>query len=181
MSRPSRVATIAVGYADGWLRSSGHRGSVGIAGQRAPVVGRISMDLITIDVTGIDPSPPRPGALVDLLDEAMASMTPPAPRGTIGYEMLTAIGRRHLRRLSQARCHGVSRRRSAALPGLSGRHRAAHHLHPRPPSAIAAAALIYPRLILRQMIDIGYYSLPVVGLTAIFTGMVLALQTYTGF
>src|SRR5579872_3908606 len=40
---------------------------------------------------------------------------------------------------------------------------------------------IYPRLILRQMVDIGYYSLPVVGLTAIFTGMVLALQTYTGF
>jgi len=40
---------------------------------------------------------------------------------------------------------------------------------------------LYPRLILRQMIEIGYYSLPVVGLTAIFTGMVLALQSYTGF
>jgi phospholipid/cholesterol/gamma-HCH transport system permease protein len=40
---------------------------------------------------------------------------------------------------------------------------------------------IYLRLIARQMIDIGYYSLPVVGLTALFTGMVLALQTYTGF
>jgi phospholipid/cholesterol/gamma-HCH transport system permease protein len=39
----------------------------------------------------------------------------------------------------------------------------------------------YPRLIVRQMIDVGYYSLPVVGLTAIFTGMVLALQSYTGF
>jgi len=39
----------------------------------------------------------------------------------------------------------------------------------------------YPRLIARQMIDIGYYSLPVVGLTALFTGMVLALQTHTGF
>jgi phospholipid/cholesterol/gamma-HCH transport system permease protein len=39
----------------------------------------------------------------------------------------------------------------------------------------------YPRLILRQMIEIGYYSLPVVGLTAIFTGMVLALQSFTGF
>jgi len=39
----------------------------------------------------------------------------------------------------------------------------------------------YPRLIGRQMIEIGYYSLPVVGLTAIFTGMVLALQSYTGF
>jgi len=40
---------------------------------------------------------------------------------------------------------------------------------------------LYPRLIVRQMVDIGYYSLPVVGLTAIFTGMVLALQSYTGF
>ncbi len=40
---------------------------------------------------------------------------------------------------------------------------------------------IYPRLIARQMMEIGYYSLPVVGLTAIFTGMVLALQSYTGF
>jgi phospholipid/cholesterol/gamma-HCH transport system permease protein len=39
----------------------------------------------------------------------------------------------------------------------------------------------YWRLVLRQMIDVGYYSLPVVGLTAVFTGMVLALQTYTGF
>jgi len=40
---------------------------------------------------------------------------------------------------------------------------------------------IYRRQILRQMLEIGYYSLPVVGLTAIFTGMVLALQSYTGF
>jgi phospholipid/cholesterol/gamma-HCH transport system permease protein len=39
----------------------------------------------------------------------------------------------------------------------------------------------YPRLIVRQMVEIGYYSLPVVGMTAVFTGMVLALQTYTGF
>lgn len=39
----------------------------------------------------------------------------------------------------------------------------------------------FPRLILRQFVDIGYYSLPVVGMTALFTGMVLALQSYTGF
>ena len=39
----------------------------------------------------------------------------------------------------------------------------------------------YPRLLLRQLVDIGYYSLPVVGMTALFTGMVLALQSYTGF
>lgn len=52
-------------------------------------------------------------------------------------------------------------------------------------AAIATSHIIrppfYPRIVLRQMIDIGYYSLPVVGLTALFTGMVLALQSYTGF
>ena len=49
--------------------------------------------------------------------------------------------------------------------------------------AIAAGVVgpWYPRLILRQMVEIGFYSLPVVGLTAIFSGMVLALQSYTGF
>jgi phospholipid/cholesterol/gamma-HCH transport system permease protein len=47
--------------------------------------------------------------------------------------------------------------------------------------AHGASGPYYPRMILRQMIDIGYYSLPVVGLTAIFTGMVLALQSHTGF
>ena len=45
----------------------------------------------------------------------------------------------------------------------------------------AATPPFFPRLLLRQLIDIGYYSLPVVGMTALFTGMVLALQSYTGF
>jgi phospholipid/cholesterol/gamma-HCH transport system permease protein len=47
--------------------------------------------------------------------------------------------------------------------------------------ALGVSGPFYPRAILRQMVDLGYYSLPVVGLTAIFTGMVLALQSYTGF
>jgi len=47
--------------------------------------------------------------------------------------------------------------------------------------AAAFAPPFYPRLILRQIVYIGYFSLPVVGLTALFTGMVLALQSYTGF
>ncbi len=46
---------------------------------------------------------------------------------------------------------------------------------------LASRPPYYPRLVLRQMIEIGFYSLPVVGMTAIFTGMVLALQSYTGF
>jgi len=45
----------------------------------------------------------------------------------------------------------------------------------------ATRPTLYPRLILKQMIEIGYFSLPVVGLTAVFAGMVLALQSYTGF
>ncbi len=47
--------------------------------------------------------------------------------------------------------------------------------------AIGLTPPYYPRLILRQIVYIGYFSLPVVGLTALFTGMVLALQSYTGF
>ena len=47
--------------------------------------------------------------------------------------------------------------------------------------AAAFSPPYYPRLMLRQLVEIGYFSLPVVGLTAIFTGMVLALQSYTGF
>ncbi|HXQ50948.1 MAG TPA: alanine racemase [Stellaceae bacterium] len=97
MAGAGRIATIAVGYADGWLRSSSHRGSAGIAGQRIPVVGRISMDLMTLDVTGIDPDAARPGALVDLLDDHWGVDDAAASAGTIGYEILTSIGRRALR------------------------------------------------------------------------------------
>jgi alanine racemase len=97
MGRAGRIATVAVGYADGWLRSSSHRGSVAIAGQRVPVVGRISMDLMTLDVTGIEPEAARPGALVDLLDASYGVDEAAAAAGTIGYEILTAIGRRALR------------------------------------------------------------------------------------
>jgi alanine racemase len=97
MGRAGRIATVAVGYADGWLRSSSHRGSVGLAGQRVPVIGRISMDLLTLDVTGIDPAIARPGTLVDLLDESYGVDAAAAAAGTIGYEILTSIGRRALR------------------------------------------------------------------------------------
>lgn len=97
MERPGRIATVAVGYADGWLRSSSHRGSAGIAGQRAPIIGRISMDLLTLDVTGIDPALVRPGGFVDLIDERHGIDEVAMAAGTIGYEILTALGRRYHR------------------------------------------------------------------------------------
>lgn len=97
MERPGRIATVAVGYADGWLRSGSHRGSAGVAGRRAPIVGRISMDLMTLDVTGIDPSLARPGDFVDLIDETHGVDAVAAAAGTIGYEILTALGSRYHR------------------------------------------------------------------------------------
>ncbi|HXY98758.1 MAG TPA: alanine racemase [Stellaceae bacterium] len=97
MERAGRIATVAVGYADGWLRSASHRGSAGIAGQRAPIVGRISMDLLSLDVTGIDPSLVRVGAFADLIDETHGVDEAAAAAGTIGYEILTALGRRYHR------------------------------------------------------------------------------------
>jgi alanine racemase len=97
MERPGRVATVSVGYADGWLRSSSHRGSASIAGKRVPVIGRISMDLLTLDVTGIDPALVRPGEFVDLLDATYGVDHAAAAAGTIGYEILTALGRRYHR------------------------------------------------------------------------------------
>ncbi|HZT52615.1 MAG TPA: alanine racemase [Stellaceae bacterium] len=97
MRRAGRIATVAVGYADGWFRSASHRGSVAIAGHRVPVVGRISMDLMTLDVTDVDAALARPGAFVDLLDASYGVDAAAAAAGTIGYEILTAIGRRALR------------------------------------------------------------------------------------
>jgi alanine racemase len=97
MERAGRIATVAVGYADGWLRSASHRGTAGIAGQRVPVIGRISMDLMTLDVTGIDPALARAGAFVDLIDETHGVDEIAATAGTIGYEILTSLGARYHR------------------------------------------------------------------------------------
>lgn len=97
MKRPSRVATIAAGYADGWLRSGSDHGSAAIAGQRVPVIGRISMDLLTLDVTGIDPRQARAGAYAELLDKSYGVDQAAAAAHTIGYEFLTLLGKRYAR------------------------------------------------------------------------------------
>lgn len=95
--RPGRIATVAVGYADGWLRSLSNRGSAAIAGQQVPVVGRISMDLMTLDVSGLDPQLTRPGSYAELIGAGRDVDTVAAEAGTIGYEVLTALGRRYHR------------------------------------------------------------------------------------
>ena len=95
---PARLATIAVGYADGVPRSASGRGAVRIAGFTAPITGRISMDLITVDVTHIPEPLAAPGALAEILDPELTPDRLGESAGTIGYEILTSLGRRYARR-----------------------------------------------------------------------------------
>ncbi|MGE5505577.1 MAG: alanine racemase [Actinomycetota bacterium] len=94
---PARIATVAVGYADGWFRSLGNRGHGIIGGVKVPVAGRISMDLTTFDVTAAPAEAVHAGAMIDLLGDHVTVDTVAGEAGTIGYEVLTALGRRYLR------------------------------------------------------------------------------------
>jgi alanine racemase len=96
-ARPSRVATIALGYADGYFRNLINRARVHVAGHRVPVVGRISMDLVTIDVTDVPESACQPGAMVEVLGEHMTVDDLADHARTNGYEVMTALGRRYAR------------------------------------------------------------------------------------
>ena len=94
-ARPSRVATVAAGYADGLARALARDGKLRLwAGERAcPVIGRISMDLITVDVTDL---PDMPAAL-EILNARQGVDALAALGGSIGYEILTSLGRRYER------------------------------------------------------------------------------------
>ncbi|WP_440962811.1 alanine racemase [Massilia sp. GER05] len=93
-----RIATIAIGYADGWLRALSGRGSAYIDGVRVPVAGTVSMDSITLDVTGIPDARLQPGMTVELLGPHQHVDVVAAEAGTIGYEVLTRMGARFERR-----------------------------------------------------------------------------------
>jgi len=93
---PTRVATVAAGYADGYLRSLSGRGTARFRDITIPVVGRVSMDLITLDVTQAPEA--EPGDMVDLIGPQHDVDALAAEAGTIGYEILTALGRRFRRR-----------------------------------------------------------------------------------
>jgi alanine racemase len=92
-----RIATAAVGYADGLLRSLGNRGHGIIGGIRVPVVGRISMDLTTFDVSSLPEGAVRPGDMVEIIGPGHTVDELAREAGTIGYEILTALGRRYHR------------------------------------------------------------------------------------
>jgi alanine racemase len=89
---PTRVATIAVGYADGWLRDLSNRGFALFDGVKVPFIGRVSMDLITIDATAVPKL--KPGDFVELMGNTLTADHIADIAGTIGYEVLTRLGSR---------------------------------------------------------------------------------------
>jgi alanine racemase len=91
------VATIALGYADGYFRNLINRAHVHVAGQRVPVIGRISMDLVTIDVTDVPEAACQPGTTVEVLGEHMTAEDLADHARTNAYEIMTALGRRYAR------------------------------------------------------------------------------------
>jgi len=90
--RPSALATVALGYADGLMRAIGNRGSGAIGGIRVPVVGRVSMDLITLDVTDIPSA--VPGCEVEFVGDTIPLEEAAVAAGTANYEILTGLGTR---------------------------------------------------------------------------------------
>ena len=100
--RPTRLAIIAVGYADGFLRSAGaakHKEAAGVIvnGKRCPIAGRVSMDLFAVDVTDLPEGTVRRGDLATLIGDGLGVDDLAASMGTIGYEVLTNLGRRYHR------------------------------------------------------------------------------------
>ena len=97
--RPSRIATVAVGYADGFLRAlsgpGGKPGPVGYIGPYSvPVVGRVSMDLVTLDVTDVPDHLAHRGAWIEVIGSRTTVDDLTDMAGTIGYELLARLGRR---------------------------------------------------------------------------------------
>jgi alanine racemase len=97
--RPSRIAVVSAGYADGLLRAlSGGEVALYAGAAACPVVGRVSMDLVTADVTGLAQVPSH----LEILNARQTVDHLAAAAGTIGYEILTSLGARHARVYKEA-------------------------------------------------------------------------------
>lgn len=92
--RPSRIATISAGYADGLLRSMSDKSTLYYGDEPCPLVGRVSMDLLTVDVTDLSEDPHA----LTILGAQQTVDQLARVAGTIGYEILTSLGNRYTRR-----------------------------------------------------------------------------------
>ncbi len=105
--RPTRLATLLAGYADGLPRGAGAvderaGAEVIVAGRRCPLVGRVSMDLCIADVTDLPENAAGPGDFARFLGAEIGIDEFAAASGTIGYTVLTSLGARYLRRVVEA-------------------------------------------------------------------------------
>lgn len=103
-ARDSRIATISCGYADGYPRNAGNNprhtgGSAIVAGVECPFAGNVSMDLITLDVTELPEGAVKPGDLATLIGDSLDIDRVGAAGRTLGYEILTNLGKRYRRRV----------------------------------------------------------------------------------
>lgn len=94
---PTRILTLAAGYADGLLRRLGNRGAVVYEGVVLPIIGRISMDLITVDAQALGKRPVNVGDRVELLGDQLEIDAMADAAETISYELLTRLGTRYQR------------------------------------------------------------------------------------
>ena len=107
-NRPTKIATVAAGYADGYFRhasagSGETRGQVAFDGRRVPIAGRVSMDLITVDVTDLEKKPVKRGDWAEIIGPTITLEEFGENAGTIGYEALTRLSKRfHRTYLSSA-------------------------------------------------------------------------------
>lgn len=95
---PATLATIAVGYADGYLRSGSNRGAAWFGDVALPVLGRVSMDSIVLDASAVPDGALEEGSFVELIGPHRSVDAVAADAGTIGYEVLTSLGHRYHRR-----------------------------------------------------------------------------------
>jgi alanine racemase len=118
--RPTRLAIVSAGYADGYFRAGGSndgtRGAeVVVAGKRCAIAGRISMDLMAVDVTDLEKNAVRRGHMVTLIGDGITIDELAHHFGTIGYEVLTSLGSRYARVYKGGAIDGTADR--AATPG----------------------------------------------------------------
>jgi alanine racemase len=99
-ARDSRIATVSCGYADGYPRHAPSGTPVIIAGQRVPLVGRVSMDMLSVDVTDLPQA--QLGAAVELWGAQLPVDEIAQACGTIGYELLSKVTARVPRRYRNA-------------------------------------------------------------------------------
>ncbi|WP_260926794.1 alanine racemase [Novosphingobium sp. 9] len=113
-TRETTVATIPVGYADGWPRHLSGVGAVYLGGHRAPILGRVSMDSMTVDVTDVPEVHIYPGAPVELIGPHQSLDQVAGDAGTISYEILTQLGPRYHREIVPVQAPAQAPERSDA-------------------------------------------------------------------